>query len=1352
MAATALILYVLIKTGIEPNIFNFRNITEQKALKNARLEADTYYRLLVEKLPAVVFMDVFENPQITQYISPRIKDLLGYTPGEWAAADNLWESSLHPEDKERVLAEDVRTDKANEPFRIEYRMRHRDGHYVWIKEEASIIKDDDGAPLFWQGIMLNITEQKQAEEALQRRDAILRAVGFSAAQFLKLTDWEKSIGEALAQLGETTQVSRVYIFKKTDAEAQVSQEFEWCNTGVQPQINNQILQNFDLTANGYSRWMEFFKNGLSIAGNVKNFPIEEREILKQQGIISIICIPIQIENDWWGYIGFDECLIEREWAEAEIEAMQTAANILGTAIKRKMSEEALLRSEISYRGLFNAVRDAIYVQDRNGRFLDVNDGVVQMYGYPKEYFIGKTPEFLAAPARNNMEKIFQSIQKALNGEPQQFEFWGIRSDGSIFPKDVRLFKGAYFGQEIVIAIAQDITARKQDEETLEKQFRELSILHSVTLIESTARNTDTLIQLITDVISGTLYSDNCGVLLLNETQDTLIPHYSYRGAEIEAIGASLPVTQGISGKVASTRRPIRAGDVSLEPAYFEVTSQTRSELCVPIISRQKIFGVLNVESKRINAFTEKDEKLLNTIAGGMANAMEKIQLFELEKRQREIAEILMQAATDLTNLLDLPSLHNAILEWLHKISPYDSASILEIEDEHIRITAAKGLETPEKVVNQVFPADNILCKIIKETNQPLIIGDCRNDSRFENWGDSHHVRGWMGIPLISRGQVIGYLTLDSRAPNAFTQDDAIAAQTFAHQAATSLENTRLYIETRQRLDELEMVNRVSFMLRAAKDTNEMLPILLDEIKSSIETDTAILLLYDHEMDALLPRATSGWIANIPKSTFKPGEGIIGKVYSSGAIHISPEFINDPMAYPENAKFFGEGLGGIAVPIRTANETIGVILVAIEKPRKIETRHIRLITTLADIAGNAIYRSNLYQQSEEQISRLTTLREVDSAITSSLDLRITLDILTEHLTSKMGASAARILVFNLNSQMLDCYTAAGFNNPSIQRISIGIGDGLASQALSSRKELYLNIDKETDLKPDHLSAEEFTSYYAVPLFSKGAARGILETYFRHPFAPTTNWKNFIKTLAGQATIAIDNAQLYENLQRTNQELSLAYDTTLEGWGKALELRDKETQGHTHRVTNLTLKLAQQMDIPASELTHIHRGALLHDIGKMGVSDYILRKPGPLTKDEMEEMRKHPQYAYDLLSSIAYLRPTLDIPYCHHEWWDGNGYPRGLKGEEIPLSARIFAVVDVWDALLSDRPYRKAWQEEDVMQYITDLSGKQFDPAVLNTFIKIIGNKINFIDSNSPEKPQKKKPAKQKKTTVKTKKMR
>lgn len=252
----------------------------------------------------------------------------------------------------------------------------------------------------------------------------------------------------------------------------------------------------------------------------------------------------------------------------------------------------------------------------------------------------------------------------------------------------------------------------------------------------------------------------------------------------------------------------------------------------------------------------------------------------------------------------------------------------------------------------------------------------------------------------------------------------------------------------------------------------------------------------------------------------------------------------------------------------------------------------------------------------------------------------------------------------------------------------------------------------------LQVESFVGYYAVPLISRKDVQGVLEVFQRGPLEPDEEWLDFLHTLAGQAAIGIDNATLFDNMLRSNYRLTQAYNATIEGWSAALDLRDKETEGHTQRVTEITIRLAKRMGFPKPDLAHIRRGALLHDIGKMGVPDHILLKPDKLTDEEWAIMRKHPELAYHLLSPIQYLQEALDIPYCHHEKWDGTGYPRGLKGEEIPFSARIFAIVDVWDALTSDRPYRLAWPTDRALEYIRSLSGTHFDPRVVETFLEII----------------------------------
>jgi response regulator RpfG family c-di-GMP phosphodiesterase len=429
--------------------------------------------------------------------------------------------------------------------------------------------------------------------------------------------------------------------------------------------------------------------------------------------------------------------------------------------------------------------------------------------------------------------------------------------------------------------------------------------------------------------------------------------------------------------------------------------------------------------------------------------------------------------------------------------------------------------------------------------------------------------------------------------------------------------------------------------------------------------------------------------------------------------------DDPLLFEPNRESILPGLAGIFIPIQSTAGPVGVLMVAIETGRQISEES-NLLTILAEITGNSIHRVQLYEQSQRQVRRLTTLRDIDAAIASSFDLRLTLNILMDQTINHLNVDAVDIGLYHPDIQSLTYLASAGFQTATPTRPQVRPGDGLAGQVIVRQSIVHVtDLQNAPETQNEMLIRREgFVTYIGIPLIVKGQLKGVFEIFHRSPLSPTLDWMEFLHTLAGQAAIAIDSSQLFENLQRSNQELMQAYDTTLEGWARALELRDRETEGHTRRVTELTLHLARYMGINDYEMVNIHRGVLLHDIGKMGVPDHILKKTGKLDDQEWVEMRKHPVYAYNLLAPISYLRSALDIPYCHHEHWDGNGYPRGLRGEQIPLSARIFSVVDIWDALLSDRPYRKAWPRERVVHYIKDVAGTILDPKIVEIFLGMI----------------------------------
>lgn len=521
--------------------------------------------------------------------------------------------------------------------------------------------------------------------------------------------------------------------------------------------------------------------------------------------------------------------------------------------------------------------------------------------------------------------------------------------------------------------------------------------------------------------------------------------------------------------------------------------------------------------------------------------------------------------------------------------------------------------------------------------------------------------------------------------------------------------------------ELEAVAAASTALRTAKSLEEMLPRMLDQALSLIQAEEGSLWLYDVSNGTVHLVFQRGWSDALGDPSVRLGEGIVGMAIETGEAIISPEFRTDPRVVPENREYIPEGVGGICLPLYTQDGTVGAMFVNVHLPREINSDEVRVLKALAEINGSAIHRMDLYEQTVRQLERLSALRIIDMTISNTMDLRVSLSIVLEQVASQLGVDATAVLLVKSAPQRLEFAIGRGFRTSKIESTSLGLGEDYPGQAALDKKIIHIqDLSKEHDLltRQELLTHESFISYFAIPLIAKGEVKGIMELFHRSHLRVDTEWLNFLDSLSWQAALAVDNALLFEDLKRSNLEMAVAYEATLEGWSRALDLRNNEREGHTQRVADMTIDLARRFGVPDDELINIRRGALLHDIGKMGVPDHILLKPGPLTEDEWIMIRKHPQYAYDLLKPVAFLASAMDIPYCHHEKWDGTGYPGRLRGREIPQAARLFTIVDVWDALTSDRPYRPAWSREEALRYIRHQSGKQFDPKVVEVFLESI----------------------------------
>ena len=373
----------------------------------------------------------------------------------------------------------------------------------------------------------------------------------------------------------------------------------------------------------------------------------------------------------------------------------------------------------------------------------------------------------------------------------------------------------------------------------------------------------------------------------------------------------------------------------------------------------------------------------------------------------------------------------------------------------------------------------------------------------------------------------------------------------------------------------------------------------------------------------------------------------------------------------------------------------------------------------------LLKINQYKFSQDLLSSpgkwVNTIHRIENEITHGDDINELLDVVIDEAISQLNVDAVTILKFDPRRKELVYSLGRGFFTNALKHTRLKVGEGNAGKAALEKGIIYLRnftVNTSDLMKSPEFLAEGFASYHAIPMYVEDNLLGVIELFRRSDFDPDQEWYDYLQNLADQTAIALENFEVILDLKQSREDILHAYDETLEGWVHGLDIRVHESNGHTRRVTDYSLNLAAMAGIPEDQLQSIRRGSLLHDIGNAGVPDRVLLKPDVLTEEEKTLVRQHPNIAREMLYPISYLRPALDIPYCHHEWWDGSGYPRGIRGDAIPIAARIFSIVDVWDSLLSNRPYRPAWTKEQVIKYMHAMTGIQFDPVLMDFFWKMV----------------------------------
>lgn len=452
-----------------------------------------------------------------------------------------------------------------------------------------------------------------------------------------------------------------------------------------------------------------------------------------------------------------------------------------------------------------------------------------------------------------------------------------------------------------------------------------------------------------------------------------------------------------------------------------------------------------------------------------------------------------------------------------------------------------------------------------------------------------------------------------------------------------------------------------------------------------------------------------------------GMGPTGIVIREGAAICRNDLSKEIRDEPWKRCLVSEGHHSMAAfPLIMRGRTFGILALASVSKGFFTEERLRVFQALANQTAASLENARLLNETQRQLASIQALHNIDTAIIESIADQGVFDMTLDTIIQQLGIDAASILYRDPKEGKFELLSARGVSTATILAMANCNENSLARQALEKGKPYItgrLAEGKSCEAR-ERLLAEGMNVFCAIPLSSKDEALGVLELFSRRPFDPAVEWNEYLAMFVGQVTIAFNNMEMVRKLERSNEGLVKAYDATIETLSFALDLKDHGTNWHSKRVTELTMLLARSMGIAGDGLSQVWRGAMLHDIGKIGIPDRILLKPGALDDEEMAAMRKHTVYAYQMLSHIDYLAQAIDIPYAHHEKWDGSGYPRGLSGEAIPLAARVFAVIDVYDALTSDRPYRPAWTAERALAEIRAQAGRHFDPAVVEAFFALL----------------------------------
>ncbi len=967
------------------------------------------------------------------------------------------------------------------------------------------------------------------------------------------------------------------------------------------------------------------------------------------------------------------------------------AETIRSALEVKEQAKALQEAEIRYQELFDSVPIGLFRVTENGTLLNVNQSLVEILNYPsKEVLLQVNTRDLYVNPEERIENFTKlAKEKILHTRETQLK----RYDGTIIITQITV--GVILGpnREIVYfdGYLRDISEHRRVEEALS---------HSEVLNET----------IIASVQDGVMVTDrDLKIVVWNPYLERL----SGLSQEdlVNTLAIELLDQTSENGAQDALRRALLGETIYTPDTPYHFSKSGRQgwiqSVYAPLRTRQgEVVGVV----VNIHDITQRKE-----------NETEREQLLTAEqKRSRELAA-LTTASTTISSNLDINQVLQVVAEQMIQLLNIDSCTISSWNEDRDSITPlveyrpgkqtagstakpsidVSDLTEIKLVLNQALPLQITLAN-------PALTPALREQMKI------NHARSMLFIPLIHQQHTIGLIALeDHLAQRTFSDQEIFLAQMLGNQAAVALENARLFNETKENLRREQKLHEISRAISVSLDLESVIRTTNQLVTDLFDADISSILTVDPE--TLKPGEI--WFHNAPPDapTNPPdGKGVVWEIIKNRQPLLIPDYAN----YHNPGPFWlKQGLKStMAVPLEAGNVFIGVLAVFTKDPnRQFTPRDLDLAISVGRQASVALHKALLYDETHRRSEELSALYDIALATGSVLDTPTLIKQLQNKIEQLIAPDSYEIFLYHKEADSIEIVTAQAKNIPLQDAIGVHypLDEGDLISDLVSKRQTILIDDLEQEETPKKLQHFDLPirSFLGIPFIAGDNLLGALAVQSFEPYKFVPENIRFLESIAAQVSIALDNARLYE-------ELEDAFVQTVVALANAVDVRDTYTHDHSQRIAVLALATGRQMGLGNHDIETLRWAALLHDIGKIGISDNILLKPGPLTKEEYEEIKKHPSLGAEIVAPVKKLRKVAPVIRTHQERYDGQGYPDGLEGKQIPLTARILSVVDSYVAITDERIYRKARSHQEAIREITDLAGKQYDPQVVKAFLEVI----------------------------------